>query len=394
WLIWRGNALMSSAKGHEYFLKHFLGTHTNVNADEVAKGTVNDVTWHDQAPQGKLDLMVDINFRMDTSALYSDIVLPTATWYEKDDLNSTDLHTYIHPLSKAATPAWEAKCDWDIFKALASKISEMAPGHFAQPVKDIVAVPLQHDTIDEIAQPEVKDWTRGECNPIPGKTMPHLKIVERDYVNLYKRFISFGPLARQNGIGAHGVRWGIRDDYDELLKSSPTQEWNGAKYPSLEEPQQAANVILNLAPETNGDVAYRAYEEEEQKVGLPLKDLAESGRGVKHSFADLQAQPARLLNSPCWSGIINNGRTYSPFCINTERLVPWRTLTGRQQFYHDHQVYLAFGENLPAYKPNPNPTVFGDFVKSKPDEKSIMLNYLIPHGKWHIHSTYFYNELM
>ncbi|MDO8637487.1 MAG: molybdopterin dinucleotide binding domain-containing protein, partial [Dehalococcoidia bacterium] len=84
----------------------------------------------------------------------------------------------------------------------------------------------------------------------------------------------------------------------------------------------------------------------------------------------------------------------SPFCINTERLVPWRTLTGRQQFYHDHQVYLAFGENLPAYKPNPNPTVYGDFVKTKPDDKSIMLNYLTPHGKWHIHSTYFDNELM
>ena len=28
WFIWRGNALMSSAKGHEYFLKHYLGTHT------------------------------------------------------------------------------------------------------------------------------------------------------------------------------------------------------------------------------------------------------------------------------------------------------------------------------------------------------------------------------
>ena len=28
WFIWSGNALMASAKGHEYFLKHYLGTHT------------------------------------------------------------------------------------------------------------------------------------------------------------------------------------------------------------------------------------------------------------------------------------------------------------------------------------------------------------------------------
>src|SRR5690606_9950004 len=27
WYIWRGNAIQSSAKGHEYFLKHYLGTH-------------------------------------------------------------------------------------------------------------------------------------------------------------------------------------------------------------------------------------------------------------------------------------------------------------------------------------------------------------------------------
>ena len=39
-----------------------------------------------------------------TSALYSDIVLPAATWYEKADLNSTDMHSFIHPLSEAVPP--------------------------------------------------------------------------------------------------------------------------------------------------------------------------------------------------------------------------------------------------------------------------------------------------
>ena len=100
WYIWRGNALMSSAKGHEYFLKHYLGTHTNLIAKERAEGVAQDVVWR-EAPEGKLDLVVDLNFRMDTSALYSDIVLPAATWYEKADLNSTDIHSFIHPLSEA-----------------------------------------------------------------------------------------------------------------------------------------------------------------------------------------------------------------------------------------------------------------------------------------------------
>ncbi|MBI4186135.1 MAG: nitrate reductase subunit alpha [Chloroflexi bacterium] len=394
WLIWRGNALMSSAKGHEYFLKHFLGTDSNVVATEAAQGTVSEVVWRDVAPTGKNDLVVDINFRMDTSALYSDIVLPTATWYEKDDLNSTDLHSYILPLSQVVPPCWESKSDWEIFKSIAKKVSGLAKTHFAQPVKEIVCTPLQHDTADELAQPEARDWAKGECEPIPGKTMPHLMVVERDYVNLYHRFISLGPLARQNGIGAHGVKWDIKEFYDELLQSDPVQEWNGNKYPSLNNAKEAANIILYLAPETNGEMAYRAFEEEEKKVGLPLTDLAESGRNTSTSFMDLQQQPARLLTSPCWSGIINNGRTYSPFCINIERLVPWRTLTGRQQLYHDHPLYLAFGENLPVYKPNPSPQFFGDFVRTKPDGNSIMLKYLTPHGKWHIHSTYYDNELM
>ena len=29
--------------------------------------------------------------------------------------------------------------------------------------------------------------------------------MERDYANLYNRFVSFGPLARREGIGAHGL---------------------------------------------------------------------------------------------------------------------------------------------------------------------------------------------
>lgn len=241
---------------------------------------------------------------------------------------------------------------------------------------------------------EIKDWSKGECEPIPGKTMPHFRIVERDYVNLYHRFISFGPLAKQNGIGAHGIRWDIKEFYEELLRSSPAQEWGGNKYPSLNDAKEAANIILYLAPETNGEVAYQAFKEYEKKVGLPLTDLAESGRGVMHTFMDIQAQPACLLTSPCWSGIINGGRAYSPFCINTERLVPWRTLTGRQQFYLDHELYLAFGENLPTFKPMTTPEASGDLVETKSQGNSIRLNYLTPHGKWHIHSTYFDNEIM
>ncbi len=74
--------------------------------------------------------------------------------------------------------------------------------------------------------------------------------------------------------------------------------------------------------------------------------------------------------------------------------MPWRTLTGRQHFYLDHPLYIQFGENLPVYKPKPLPTQYADLKFSKEVGPTKMLNYLTPHGKWHIHSTYGDNQRM
>ena len=323
WFIWRGNALNASAKGQEYFFKHYLGTHSNHIAQEIAGDSVSEVVWREESPVGKLDLVVDMNFRMDTTALYSDIVLPAATWYEKNDMNTTDMHSFIHPLQAAVPPSWEAKSDWDIFKAFAEKLSEMAKVHLPEPIRDIVAIPLQHDTPAEMAQRQVKDWSLGECEAIPGKTMPNLVVVERDYVNLYNRFISFGPKAKQDGIGVHGLSFSIEKEYDELVETNSVT-WDGHKYPSIVDAVDAANIILKMAPETNGDVAYRAFKAEEAKVGMPLMDLAEGQREVRMNFNDLGVQPRRLLTSPFWTGITNNGRPYSPYCLNFGSMIKMR----------------------------------------------------------------------
>ncbi|MDP2662202.1 MAG: nitrate reductase subunit alpha [Dehalococcoidia bacterium] len=404
WFIWRGNAIMSSAKGHEFFLRHYLGTHDNIVAEEHAKDRVHEVVWQDQAPRGKMDLVVDINFRMDTSALYSDIVLPAAMWYEKNDLNTTDLHSFVHPLGAAVPPVWESKSDWDIFKAITSKVSELAPLAFTGTVKELVAFPIMHDTPGELAQTEPLDWAKGECELIPGKTMPHLRVVERDYASLYQRFISLGPQVRKDGITGNGAHIPIEQFYDDLLQNpvggSPDPrrlrcvEWDGQKYPSLEDALDAANVLLYLAPESNGEVAYAGFKAEEERVGLPLADLAEKVRGVRMNFGDITRQPRRTLVSPCWTGIVNDGRPYAAWCTNVERLVPWRTLTGRQHFYLDHAHYLDFGEHLPTFKPKLDPRKTGDVVLSPTDDRSIVLNYITPHGKWHIHSTYYDNLRM
>ena len=53
----------------------------------------------------------------------------------------------------------------------------------------MVAVPLMHDTPDAMANPHgvVRDWKAGECEPVPGVTMPKLVEVERDYAAVRRR---------------------------------------------------------------------------------------------------------------------------------------------------------------------------------------------------------------
>lgn len=146
--IWRSNLLGSSGKGHEYMLKYLLGTDSGIQGDELGASDEvkpEEVEWQTAAIEGKLDLLVTLDFRMSSTCLFSDIVLPTATWYEKDDMNTSDMHPFIHPLSAAVDPAREAKSDWEIYKDIAKSFSQVCVGHLGKET-DVVLVPLQHDS--------------------------------------------------------------------------------------------------------------------------------------------------------------------------------------------------------------------------------------------------------
>jgi nitrate reductase / nitrite oxidoreductase, alpha subunit len=395
WFIWRGNAIGTSAKGHEFFMRHYLGTDSTAIAGEPHDHGVVDVTVRPDAPIGKMDLVVDLNFRMDTSALYSDIVLPAATWYEKDDLNTTDCHTFINPMQAAVAPAWESRSDWQIFSALARRFTELAPRHLPGTVEDVVMVPLLHDTADELAQPVDADWRAGEVEPVPGKTMPRFRVVTRDYAHLYDRMVALGKATRENGVAAHGLKIPVSDFYDELARRQPRAGDGSSGMPSLERDREVCEAILALDPASNGELAYRAFEAEEHKTGRMLRHLGDGQRDTRWDFSDIVAQPRRVLTTPTWSGLVSKGRAYSPFTLNVEHLVPWRTLTGRQHFYLDHQKYLEWGEHLPVYKPRPDHSMLSETEQSLVEgQAGRLFSYITPHGKWSIHSTYSDNHRM
>jgi nitrate reductase alpha subunit len=76
-------------------------------------------------------------------------------------------------------------------------------------------------------------------------------------------------------------------------------------------------------------------------------------------------------------------------------MIPWRTLTGRQQFYMDHPWMQAFGEGFSSYRPPVDLKTTAGIHRIKPNgNKEIALNFITPHQKWGIHSTYTDNLLM
>jgi complex iron-sulfur molybdoenzyme family reductase subunit alpha len=223
----------------------------------------------------KLDLIVDLNFRMDTTALYADVVLPATSWFEMWNLNTTDLHSYIIPFTPVIPPQFGSRSDWQIWQGLADALANTGV----------------------VFQDSLPDGTT----------------ITRDYATLGTDFRTLNTDGQD-----------LSDDKD------------------------ACQFLLDSSVETNG---------------LTMDGIAE--------------QPARLLEtSEEWTSDLLPNQAYYGFQRMTEHLKPLHTLTGRQQFYIDHDWYLSdFREELPVYKPPVDADLYP-------------LRWITPHGRWSIHSTY------
>ncbi|MFC4463933.1 nitrate reductase subunit alpha [Streptomyces xiangluensis] len=396
--IWRANLLGSSAKGNEYFLKHLLGTDHSVRATEAPPDArPRDVVWREEAPAGKLDLLLTLDFRMTSTTIFSDVVLPAATWYEKHDLSSTDMHPFVHAFNPAISPPWQTRTDWDAFHTLAKEFSRQAAEHLGTRT-DVIAAPLLHDTPDEMANPrgEVRDWKAGECEPVPGRTMPKLIPVERDYEAVAGKMAALGPLLDTLGATTKGITFKVERELEYLRHKNGTVRGGVADgRPSIARDVNACEAILALSGTTNGHLATQGFHTLEAHTGTQLADLAAEHEGKQITFADTQAAPVPVITSPEWSGSETGGRRYSPFTVNVERLKPWHTLTGRQHFYLDHDWMTALGEQLPVYRPPLNmDALFDEPRLGNVGELGVTVRYLTPHNKWSIHSEYQDNLFM
>jgi nitrate reductase alpha subunit len=386
-ILWRSNLLGSSAKGNEYFLRHLLGTHHNVLGSENPNTPHPEtVRWHDEAPEGKLDLLVSADFRMTSTTLLSDVIFPAATWYEKHDLSSTDMHPYVHAFTPAIDPPWEAKSDFELFHLLARRLSELAEDHLGT-VQDLVSVPLQHDTPGEALRPG------GSADD---DHHPLFSVVERDYTKIAEQLAAVGPLADSLGFTVKNVTFPMAEQTEKLGKQNGVMLGGIANgRPAIDTDSKLAEAILSFSGTTNGELAVAGFKELEKRVGKKLADLAEGSEEKRITFAATQAAPVPVITSPEWSGSETGGRRYAPFTVNIERLKPFHTLTGRMHFYLDHDWMTDVGEALPIYRPPLDMhRLFGEPKLGPDGSATITVRYLTPHSKWSIHSEYQDNLFM
>jgi nitrate reductase alpha subunit len=338
-------------KGHEYFLKHLLGTSTACRARTWARRrqAAPSVKWHAKAPEGKLDLLVTLDFRMSTTCLYSDIVLPTATWYEKNDLNTSDMHPFIHPLSTAVDPAWQSRSDWEIYKGFAKVQRGLRRPPGRGEGSGAHAPDARH--AGELAQPfGVQGLEEGRVRADPrqdraadhrgrARLPQHLQALHRP-----------GPADGQGGQRRQGHWLEHQTEVEQL------GDLNG-RSPRGRDPGHArrsrptstpAEVVLMLAPETNGHVAVQGLggAGQDHRARPRAPGAAPRGREdplPRHPGAAAQDhQLAHLVGAGSEKVSYNAGYT------NVHELIPWRTLTGRQQFYQDHPWMRDFGEGFCA----------------------------------------------
>ena len=397
-LNWRTNLMGSSAKGTEFFLRHMLGVDSDATAEELGPDErPTTIRWQDEAPNGKLDLMMTTDFRTTSTTLVSDIVLPAATWYEKNDLSSTDMHPFIHSFNAAINPPWEARSDFEVFRDLAKAFSGMAVNWLGTQ-RDVVTAPLGHDSPDELANAHGVVPDLEETGLIPGKTMAKLVPVERDYTKIHEKWTHLGPLTGKLGTGVHGTSYNVAKQVEELkLINSTSETASAGERPLLDTATKAIEAILHLSGVSNGEVALEGFRNQGERVGT---DMTVEVAGVSESHINwdmIKERPAEVISSPEWTGSKKDGRRYTAFSLNLEYAKPWHTLSGRMHYYLDHDWFQDYGEALPIYRPpfdhvHINGEIGPGEAGTGPDGgPEVTVRYLTPHNKWSIHSQYYDN---
>jgi len=236
----------------------------------------------------KARLIVGIDFRMNETHRHSDILLPSANWYEKIGIKYIAAFVpYVTLGDKAAQPLGEAKPEWEIFARLADRVATEAKRRGVS---------------------EVRGFRGQSCN----------------VANLGDRFTDhgrFGPDAQE----------------------------------------EVTSFILSVSAPTRG---------------IGLEDLRREGGAVRLQSLGVSGGTAGVYSDYSLEEPVVPLRDFA------EKKQPYPTLTGRQQFYVDHDWFLELGEQLPTHKEPP--LAGGDYPFTLTGA----------HSRWSIHAMWRDQELL
>ena len=353
--VWRSNLLGSSGKGQEYFLRHLLGaTHDGPLAEPLPEGErPAEVRWRDEIPHGKLDLLVNVDFRMTTTGLYSDIVLP-GRHLVREARPVDDRHAPVRALVQPGGPAAVGGAHrLGHVRRDRARFSELAAEHLGVR-RDIVAARSCTTRRARSASRAARsrDWRAGECEPVPGRTMPVLTVVERDYGAVAEQWAALGPLAEQLGSTVKSASW-IPDREVEQLAARNGRVRGGAAdgRPSLGAPR---------AGRRDDPRALGRHQRPPRGRRLPLaggalRRAARRPRRGRRGDADhLPGHAGAAAPRDHLAGVVGHRRGGPRLRRVHDQRRARQALAhavGRMHLYLDHAWMRELGEALPAYRP-------------------------------------------
>jgi nitrate reductase alpha subunit len=109
----------------------------------------------------------------------------------------------------------------------------------------------------------------------------------------------------------------------------------------------------------------KAWEALGKQTGRDHVHLALHREDEKIRFRDIQAQPRKIISSPTWSGLESEKVSYNAGYTNVHEYIPWRTLTGRQQFYHGPPLDARLRRGLCQLPPTGGPQDTAGILKAR-----------------------------
>ena len=250
------------------------------------------------------------------------------------------MHPFVHAFTPAIDPPWEAKTDFEMFHLIARELSELAETHLGTR-KDLVSVPLQHDTPGETAQPGgvVRDWSARRRPADPGQDHAGAAVVvERDYTAIADKLATVGPLADTLGFTVKNVTYRLEEQVAPLAQSQRRDARRCRRRPAGDRHRRQdgrGDPDASPAPPTASWPSRASGPWRSGSASRCTTWPRARRRSGSPSPTPRQA-PVPVITSPEWSGSETGGRRYAPFTVNIERLKPFHTLTGRMHFFLDH----------------------------------------------------------